>query len=598
MATELLRNFSIVAHIDHGKSTLADRILERTGTISDRERRDQFLDRMELERERGITIKSHPVRLRYRARDGKTYFLNLIDTPGHVDFSYEVSRSIAACEGVLLLVDAVDGVQAQTIAHAYLCSDQNLHIIPVINKIDLPGADPEQVKKEIENIIGIDCGNAILASAKEGWGTEEILEAVVREIPPPGGSTEGPFSALIFDSWYDSYQGVVALVRITSGRLRPGMPVRLWNTGKQYLVSDLGVFSPHPERVESLSAGEVGYVIAGIREIREAQVGDTIFNPESPPPAPHPGFRPLKPMVFTGLYPQDASHYQLLRNALEKMRLNDPALGFEPETSLALGYGFRCGYLGPLHSEIVQERLEREFNLRLISTAPTVAYRVSLKSGETVMIENPNLLPEPHLVESLEEPVVRVTIHSPADYLGAILKLCEEKRGTQKGMDYPTPNRILLVYQLPLSEIMVDFYDRLKSLSRGLASLDYEMVGFLPEDMVRLEILVNGEPVDPLSSIVHRSQAVTKGRELIQRLKDLIPRQLFDIAIQAAVGSRIISRETIKARRKHVTAKCYGGDITRKRKLWEKQKEGKKRMKRIGVVDIPQEAFMAVLKTG
>ena len=598
MNTEKIRNFSIVAHIDHGKSTLADRLLERTGAISDRDRRAQFLDRMDLERERGITIKSHPVRIRHRAGDGDYYFLNFIDTPGHVDFSYEVSRSIAACEGVLLVVDAVDGVQAQTIAHAYLCADQNLHIIPVINKIDLPSAEPERVMRELEDIIGIDCRNAILASAKKGRGTDEIMEAVVRDIPPPRGSPDDPLSALIFDSWYDSYQGVVILVRIASGSLHRGMPVRLWSTGKEYTVSELGVFSPYPEKIESLSVGEVGYVIAGIREIREAQVGDTIFNPETPPPGPLPGFRPLKPMVFTGLYAQDASQYDLLRKALEKMRLNDPALSYEPETSQALGYGFRCGYLGPLHAEIVQERLEREYHLNLISTAPTVAYRVLLKSSETLTVENPNRLPLPHLIDRVEEPIVRATIHSPAEYLGAILKLCEENRGFQKSLDYPTPNRILLVYELPLSEIMVDFYERLKSISRGLASMDYEMSGYRLGEMVRLDILVNGEPVDPLSSIVHQSQSVIRGRELIQRLKILIPRQLFDIAIQAAIGSRIIARENIKARRKNVTAKCYGGDITRKRKLWEKQKEGKKRMKRIGVVDIPQEAFLAVLKTG
>ena len=598
MNPELIRNFSIVAHIDHGKSTLADRILEKTGAISIRERREQYLDKMDLERERGITIKSHPVRINYRARDGQTYCLNLIDTPGHVDFSYEVSRSIAACEGVVLLVDAVDGVQAQTIAHAYLCSDQNLKILTVINKTDLPSADPDRVKKEIEGIIGLDTSKTILASAKEGWGTEEILEAVIRDIPPPGGSGQEPLQALIFDSWYDSFQGVIILIRVFSGQLSRGMSIKLFNTGNQFLVSELGIFTPSPQPVESLGLGEVGYIIAGIKDIREAPVGDTVMNSDSPILTPLPGFRPLKPMVFTGLYPQDASQYQLLREALGKLHLNDPALTYEPETSQALGYGFRCGYLGPLHAEIVQERLEREFNLSLISTAPTVAYRITRNSGEIEMIENPNLLPETHLFQEIEEPIVLATIHSPTLFLGAILKLCEEKQGVQKKLDYPTPNRILLVYELPLSEIMLDFYDRLKSLSRGLASLDYEPMGFRPGNLVKLQVLVNGEPVDPLSLIVNRDQADFKGRDLIQKLKELIPRQLFDIAIQAAIGSRIIARESIKAKKKAVTAKCYGGDITRKRKLWAKQKEGKKRMKRIGVVDIPQEAFLAVLKTG
>ena len=593
---EKIRNFSIIAHVDHGKSTLADRLLERTGMVSEREMREQFLDRLDLERERGITIKAQAVRLYYRAKDGELYQLNLIDTPGHVDFSYEVSRSLAACEGALLVVDASQGVEAQTLANVYLALENDLEIIPVLNKIDLPQADPERVKKEIEEIIGLDASEAILASAKKGIGTEEILEAIVRKIPPPKGDREAPLKALIFDSWYDPYLGVVVLIRMVDGKLYPGQRIRLMSTGKEFEITKVGVFAPNPTEVDMLVAGEVGFFAAGIKEVRDTKIGDTVTEATRPAREPLPGFREVKPMVFCGLFPVESEQYDELREAVEKLWLNDPAFSYEPENSAALGFGFRCGFQGLLHMEIIQERLEREFNLRLISTAPSVRYRVELTDGQIVEVENPALWPPREKIARVFEPYIRAEIYTPKDYVGAIMRLCEEKRGVQKDLRYLTPQRVQLVYDLPFSEVVLDFFDKLKSYSRGYASLDYQFLDYRPSDLVKLDIYINKQPVDALSLIVHRDKAYYRGRELVSKLREVIPRQLFEVVIQAAIGSKVIARERIPPLRKDVLAKCYGGDVTRKRKLLEKQKEGKKRMKSLGQVEIPQEAFLAILR--
>jgi GTP-binding protein LepA len=586
-----IRNFSIIAHIDHGKTTLSDRLLERTGALTQREMTEQFLDSMDLERERGITIKQHSVRLQYRARDGEEYVLNLIDTPGHVDFSYEVSRSLAACQGALLVVDASQGVEAQTLANAHLASDAGLEIIPVLNKIDLPAA-----KEQIEQVIGIDASGTIPASAKLGAGVDEILEAIVARVPPPGGDAGAALRGLVFDSWFDQYRGVVVLVQVVDGRLEPGQKVRLMASGGSHEVEQLGVFTPKPTPVDSLSAGEVGFMIAGIKKVSDVAIGDTLTDERRPAAEPLPGFEETKPMVFAGLYPVDADQYAGLREALDKLRLNDSSFFYEPETSAALGFGFRCGFLGLLHMEIVQERLEREFDLDLLVTAPSVRYRVLKTDGEIVEVDSPARLPEPGRIDSIEEPVITATILSGGEYVGAILKLCQDKRGVQKGIHYLTPTRVMIQYELPLAEILLDFYDRLKSASRGYASLDYEWSGHWVSPLVRLDVLVNGEAVDALSLIVHRDTAYPRGKALVEKMRRLIPRQMFEVAIQAAIGSRVIARETVKPLRKNVLAKCYGGDITRKRKLLERQKEGKRRMKRVGTVDIPQEAFLAVLR--
>lgn len=589
-----IRNFSIIAHIDHGKSTLADRLLEYTGALSEREMTEQVLDSMDLERERGITIKAHAVRLEYTAEDGKAYILNLIDTPGHVDFSYEVSRSLASCEGALLVVDASQGVEAQTLANAYLAVEHDLEIIPVINKIDLPSADPAAVKEQIEDAIGIDCAGAILASAKEGIGTKEILEAIVKKIPPPEGDDRKPLKALIFDSWFDNYQGVFVLVRVFDGTVRPGSKIRLMAIDSVFEVSGVGVFTPKMQAVERLSAGEVGYIIAGIKSVTDTKIGDTITDAVNPVSEPCPGYKDIKPMVFCGFYPSLTHQYENLRDALNKLRLNDSSFTYEPETSLALGFGFRCGFLGLLHMEIIQERLEREFGLSLLSTAPTVVYRITKMEGDTVFIDNPASLPERY--EEIEEPFVVTTIFVPSEFIGPILDLCQEKRGVQRSFSYIGKDRIKVEYELPLNEILWDFYDKLKSLSKGYASLDYEFLGYRESELVRLNILLNGEAVDALSLIVHQDKAYYKGRQLTEKLREVIPRQMYEVVIQAAIGNKIIARETVKALRKDVLAKCYGGDITRKRKLLEKQKEGKKRMKQVGRVELPQEAFLAVLK--
>lgn len=591
---QYIRNFSIIAHIDHGKSTLADRLLEFTGAVSPRYMREQFLDRMELERERGITIKGKCVRLNYKARDGGDYILNLIDTPGHVDFAYEVSRSLTACEGVLLVVDAVQGVEAQTLANAYMALANNLEIVPVINKIDLPNANPTKVKVEIEEIIGLDCGHAILASAKEGVGTEEILEAIVRKIPPPKGDVNAPLKALIFDSWFDSYQGVVVLVRVVEGEIRKGTKVLLMYSGKNFEVSRIGLFAPEMIDVERLSAGEVGYLMAGIKDLGDAKVGDTVTNAQTATTKALPGFKVIKPMVFCGLYPTDSNQYVPLKDALHKLQLNDPSFTFEPETSLAMGFGFRCSFLGMLHMEIVKERLEREYGLDLISTAPSVMYRVRTIKGEVMDVDNPVRLPPPQQIGAIEEPYIKADIHTPSEFLGGILEFCNNKRGIQRELRFASGGHVILTYELPFNEIILDFHDRLKSMSRGYASLDYEFLGFRPSHLVRLDILINEEPIDTFSTIVHKEKAYHKGREVVSRLKKVIPRQLFEVIIQAAIGSRVIARERIAPLRKKVTAKCYGGDITRKRKLLEKQKGGKKRMKQVGKVSIPQEAFLAV----
>ena len=598
MDQSFIRNFSIIAHIDHGKSTLADRFLELTGALQAREMEAQVLDAMDLERERGITIKAHPVRLNYTADSGEQYVLNLIDTPGHVDFGYEVTRSLAACEGALLLVDASQGVEAQTLANAYLAVDNNLDVIPVINKIDLPSAQPDECKRQIEDIIGLDASTAILASAKEGTGTRDILEAVIARFHPPKGNPDAPLKALIFDSWYDAYRGVVIVVRVIDGTLKTKQKIRLMVAAQDYEVDGLGVFSPKAIPVDELGVGEVGFIVANIKRVADAKIGDTVTETHRPTLEPFPGFKELKPMVFAGLYPVEGHKYTELRDALEKLRLNDASFFYEPETSAALGFGFRCGFLGLLHMEIVQERLEREYDMDLVTTAPGVLYRVTTTDGEVQEIDSPAKLPDAGRITKLEEPVITAMILTPAEHVGAILQLCQDKRGIQKKLEYMKSDRVLITYELPFNEVVLDFYDKLKTLSRGYASLDYHVTGFWESPLVKMDILVNGEPVDALSIIVHRDAAYDRGRALASKMRELIPRQMFEVAIQASIGNRIIARESVKALRKNVLAKCYGGDITRKRKLLEKQKEGKKRMKRVGRVEIPQEAFLAVLKMG
>ncbi len=593
-----IRNFSVIAHIDHGKSTLADRFLEITGALQAREMEAQVLDAMDLERERGITIKAHPVCLHYTAPDGQKYALNLIDTPGHVDFSYEVTRSLAACEGALLIVDASQGVEAQTLANAYLAVENNLEIIPVINKIDLPSAQPEEARRQITEIIGLDGDHALLASAKAGTGVPEILEAIVARLPPPAGTVAAPLKALIFDSWYDPYRGVVIVVRVIDGVLRPGMKIRLMAEGQDYESLQVGIFTPKAIPTEELSVGEVGFLVANIKKISDAKIGDTVTEAGRPALEPFPGFKPLKPMVFAGFYPVEGHQYPELRDALEKLRLNDASFFYEPETSVALGFGFRCGFLGLLHMEIVQERLEREFNMDLVTTAPGVLYRVTLTDGTVKEIDSPAKLPDTGFIDQIEEPVITAMILTPAEHVGGILQLCQDKRGIQKALEYLASDRVLITYDLPFNEVVLDFYDKLKTISRGYASLDYHVTGYWPSPLVKLDILVNGDPVDALSIIVHTDMAYDRGRLLASKMRELIPRQMFEIAIQAAIGGRIIARESVKALRKNVLAKCYGGDISRKRKLLEKQKEGKKRMKQVGRVQIPQEAFLAVLKMG
>jgi GTP-binding protein LepA len=596
MDPKLIRNFSIIAHIDHGKSTLADSLLKATNSLSDRESKAQFLDNMDLERERGITIKAQTVRLMFKSKDGKTYELNLIDTPGHVDFNYEVSRSLAACEGAILVVDAAQGVEAQTLANVYLAIDNNLEIIPVLNKIDLPSADPKGVCQQIEDTIGLDTSDAILASAKENIGIVEILEAVVAKVPHPRGDGNAVLRALIFDSWFDSYQGVVVLCRVVDGMVKKGDRVKFMATDKDYEVLKLGAFTPFPEDQATLNSGEVGFIICGIKDIRDVKVGDTVTMAKHPATEQLAGFKVVKPMVFSGIFPIDSTDYDKLRDSLDKLCLNDSSLTFELETSAALGLGFRCGFLGLLHMEIVQERLEREFNLDLITTAPSVVYHVTTTDGVDLRIENPADLPDVTKIARMEEPYIKATIHTPKDYVGGVLKLCEDKRGVQQKMEFVNASKVIIEYKLPLNEMVMDFYDRLKSISKGYASMDYELAGYEESDLVKLDVLINGDPVDALSLVVHRSKAQNRGRMLTAKMKEAIPRQQFQIAIQAAIGAKIIARETVAALRKDVTAKCYGGDISRKRKLLEKQKEGKKRMKQIGSVDLPQEAFLAILK--
>ncbi len=591
-----IRNFSIIAHIDHGKSTLADRILSVTGALTAREEKDQFLDKMDLERERGITIKAQTVRLNFKAADGAVYQLNLIDTPGHVDFSYEVSRSLQACEGALLIVDATQGVEAQTLANVYLAIENDLAIIPVYNKIDLPGADVDRAKHQVAEVIGLDPEEGLPASGKTGEGVPEVLEAIVRMVPPPTAREDGPLRALIFDSWYDSYRGAMTMVRVVDGTIRKGQKVRMVATGAEYEVTELGVFSPFPVSLDHLGPGEVGFVAASIKSIHDTKVGDTITDARTPAEEPLPGFQDVKPMVFCGIFPTDSDQYPELRDALDKLHLNDAAFVFEPDTSQALGFGFRCGFLGLLHMDVIQERLEREYNLDLITTAPSVVYRVHTVEGEVVEVENPSKLPEPGSIAEIEEPYFRVSIHVPASYVGSVLKLCEERRGEQQGIQYASQDRVIVTYDLPLGEVLFDFFDKLKSATKGYASMDYELQGYRPNKLVRLDMLLNGDKVDALSAIVHREKAYSLGRKLAEKLKGIVPRQQYEVAIQAAIGNKVIARETIRAMRKDVTAKCYGGDISRKRKLLEKQKEGKKRMKSVGRVDIPQDAFHAILK--
>ena len=592
-----IRNFSIIAHIDHGKSTLADRFIQFCGGLSNREMSEQVLDSMDLERERGITIKAQTAALRYRALDGQEYLLNLIDTPGHVDFSYEVSRSLAACEGALLVVDASQGVEAQTVANCYTAIEQGVEVVPVLNKIDLPSAEPERVMTEIEDIVGIPAQDAVRASAKTGLGVQDILEAVIARIPPPKGDPEAPLKALVIDSWFDNYVGVIMLVRVVDGTLEPKEKLLLMSSGASYLCEQVGVFTPKSRAVERLSAGEVGFVIAGIKELKDARVGDTITKVQRPAVEALPGFKEIKPQVFAGLYPVESNEYEALRDALEKLHLNDSSLHYEPETSQALGFGFRCGFLGLLHMDIVQERLEREYGMNLITTAPTVIYEVLMRDGTVLEVENPSRLPDPSKIEEIREPIITATILAPQDYVGPVITLCMQKRGAQRNLQY-SGRQVVLTYDLPLNEVVMDFFDKLKSVSRGYASLDYEFKEFRADDLVKLDILINSERVDALSLIVHRANSQYRGRELVSKMRELIPRQMFDIAVQAAIGSHIIARETVKALRKNVLAKCYGGDITRKKKLLEKQKEGKRRMKQVGNVEIPQEAFLAILQVG
>ena len=593
----LIRNFSIIAHIDHGKSTLSDRLLQETGTLSDRELTDQFMDKMELEQERGVTIKAQSARLNYKADDGKEYILNLIDTPGHVDFSYEVSRSLTACEGAMLVVDASQGVEAQTVAHLYTAVDVGIEVFPVLNKIDLPAAEPERICEEIEEVLGLDTTDVVHASAKTGIGIHDILETIVKTVPPPDGEQDRPLKALLYDSWYDSYQGVVVMVRVFDGEIRKGMKIKFLATGKTYDVDKVGVFNPNPTEVRSLSVGEVGFISAAIKEVRDTKVGDTVTEAGNPPEEPLPGYKSVKPMVFSGLFPVDSVQYEDLKDAMEKLRLNDASFTYELESSLALGFGFRCGFLGLFHMEIIQERLEREYNLELITTAPTVEYRVNKTDGSFVLVANPSDLPEQQYIDSMEEPFIEARIHMPSEFLGNVIGLCEEKRGIQKVLDFITPTRVMLSYELPLNEVVLDFYDKLKTMTKGYASMDYEYLDFRPSKLVRLDILINGECVDALSMIVPKERSYYIGKDIAEKLKKIIPRQMFEVAIQAAIGTNVIARETVKALRKNVTAKCYGGDITRKRKLLEKQKAGKKRMKQVGSVTLPQEAFLAVLKT-
>ena len=600
MDRQFIRNFAIIAHIDHGKTTLSDRLLELTGSLSAREMlgHDQFLDAMELEKERGITIKAHAVRMNYQAKDGNTYQLNLIDTPGHVDFSYEVSRSLASCEGTLLVVDAAQGVEAQTLANAYIAINHGLEIIPVINKIDLPSADIERTKEMIEGAVGLDASHALPISAKTGQGVPEVLERIVSQIPPPKGNIDAPLQALIFDSWFDSYRGVGVLARVINGRMKKGQQIRLMSNGKSFQVETMGVLTPKPVEIDELTAGEVGFFFATLKNVQDTKIGDTVTDDDRPAPKPLPGFEEIKPMVFAGLYTVDSHEHALLRDALEKLRLNDSSFFFEPESSAALGFGFRCGFLGLLHMEIIQERLEREFNLELIVTAPSVRYKVTLTDGQVLDVDNPSKWPDQTQIDKVEEPIITANILTNEEYVGGIFKLVEEKRGKQKNFEYVSSNRVLLTYELPLNEIVLDFYDRLKTISRGYASLDYHLSGWWESPMVKLDILVAGDAVDALSIIVHKDHAYERGRALVTRMRKLIPRQMFEVAIQAAIGAKVIARESVAALRKNVLAKCYGGDISRKRKLLEKQKEGKRRMKRVGKVDIPQEAFLAVLKVG
>ena len=593
---EKIRNFSIIAHIDHGKSTLADRILQVTGALTEREARDQFLDKMDIERERGITIKAQNVRLRYCAGDGDIYQLNLIDTPGHVDFNYEVSRSLSACEGAVLVVDSTQGVEAQTLANVYLAIDQGLEIVPVLNKIDLPSSDVEGTRKQIEDVVGLDCSEAILASGKTGAGVPELLEQLVRKVPAPKGNADAPLRALIFDTWYDSYRGAMVMIRVVDGVLRKGERVRFFATKRDYEVTELGSFQPFAVPLEEIGPGEVGFLAANIKSVHDTKVGDTLTHASKPTTVPLAGFKDVKPTVFAGIFPTDSSDYPALRDALDKLHMNDAAFSFEPDSSEALGFGFRCGFLGLLHMEIIQERLEREFNLDLITTAPSVVYHVHKTGGEEITVDNPAKLPPPQLIDRIEEPFVKMSIHVPAEHVGAILSLCQDKRGTQIGMQYASTDRVIIVYELPFGEVLFDFHDKLKSVSRGYASMDYDFIGYRPGQLVKVDMLVNGDPLDALSIIVHKDRAYARGRSLAEKLKEFVPQQQYEVAIQAAIGGKIIARETVRALRKDVTAKCYGGDISRKRKLLEKQKEGKKRMKQVGNVEIPQKAFLAILK--